>query len=613
MQEDTRKPRIDRIQMSLQGVLPALLGMPFVMRLWAPWSEAIVWTVLYGLVSICGWILVYRGVPWVESFWSTTVGILFGWQPISAYFHDPGSNSVWIAVTVCVLAISFEVSTLPYLPVFEWRTGAAVISGVITGVSFVESGPVGLAMALVLLALISNGSNLRASKEELERAYATVESSSQRAHMLAHRDEMTGLLNRRGLLAEMERIDERGDLTTLMVDADRFKTINDTHGHGAGDDVLRRIAEVLRERLGPSWSLARLGGDEFVAVATSGDELVSDICEPVECSVTPYGVESRFKVALSGGVVTTAGDVAHDALLSRAGYAMRVAKRGGGGLATFDEELAERFEHMVELSSSDLDPASFVALYQPIVDANGVTVGCEALCRWRRTDGTVLTPDRFLPLVAESGQMGLLNETMLRKGLSFAARFNDLADPPFVSINIASTHLGDARLLPIVTELLTEFNVDPRRLMIELTENDMLDQETAWHQTATRLLHLGIKLAIDDYGSGYSNIERLNTLPISHLKFDRSFTTALSGPLRSVARGVVEFAAESNIGVIAEGIETQTELEEIKTIGVEEFQGYLFSRPIEPDALEERIRSELFPHTIPVEYASQVVVDESPA
>ncbi len=592
--------------MSLTGVVPAVVGVPILMRSWAPTWATVLWVAAYVAMSVVAWIQLFRGSTRVEGWWSTLIGLIFGLLPISAHLFDPGTRSVWIASFVCIIVISFEVSTLPYLANFEWRTGSAINGGLVTGVAFFEIGLVAFFMVPVLMAILRNGDELRAKKTELEQSFQSAARASERSLAIARNDALTGVLNRRGLVNEIERMAVAGDYVLLMVDADRFKAVNDTHGHAAGDEVIRSIADALRARLPEPWTLGRLGGDEFVAVAPAGNPVPVGVCDAVHSSVSLFGSVSHLTVGVSGGYAVSEGDEGVDRLISKAGYAMRTAKGLGGGLLAFDHEMDARFDRMLEVnggSGAELDTDAFLAEFQPIVDVDGGIVGAEALCRWRRSDGTILGPDQFLPLLAESGRMPQLNETMLRRGLAFAARFNDLPDAPFVSVNIGSAHFANDGLLPLLTGLLEEYAVPPARLMIEITENDLLGHSDGWHGTAVRLLGLGVKLAIDDFGSGYSNLDRLNSLPVSHLKFDRSLTTAVEGSLRSVVQGVVEFADESAIGIIAEGIETDADFEAMCNIGVRHFQGYRFSRPDTPDAIEAAVRNARGPGPLPVEVA----------
>lgn len=583
-----------RVMTSLPGVLSALIGMPFLMSIWAPITVTALWWFGYFLISAVAWALVLHKSEVVEYWWSASVGVMFGLLPISAQVFDPGTTSVWIASFVALLAIAVELSSLPYVPIFEWRVGPGCNGALITAVVVLEIGPVGLLLIPALISIFQNGDRMRSGKIALQESVVAAVAESAIAQEMAVNDELTGLLNRRGLTMELERLEAEGEYTIVMFDADRFKAINDAYGHGVGDYVLQHMATAISERLPAPWVVARQGGDEFVAVAGGhGISVPTTVCAPIDCVISIYGADAEIKLGISGGVVRANSGDEVDRVLSKAGYVMREAKRGNGGLARFGDQLETRFERMLEISAATqdgLDEADFDADFQIVVHADGTILGFEALCRWRRPDGTTVQPDQFLPILSESGRMPRLNELMLRKGIAFAARFNDLDEGPFVAVNIGSSHLGSAGLVPLIRSLLDEYRVDPNRLMIEITEQEFFTQEALWHRDALELQDLGVCLAIDDFGAGYSNIDRLNTLPISHLKFDRSLASAVSGPLGEVIEGVVRFADATQVGIIAEGIETDEELAAMSTIGVVLFQGFLFARPESADDVEARVR-----------------------
>lgn len=582
-----------RVVTSMVGSVPGLITIYFLMSSWAPAWAVHAWTLVYAAVSVCGWILVLRGSERVEQWWSSAIGALFGLLPVTATIWEPGSKSYWIAACIVLAAIANEVTSLPYIRIGEWRVGVSIASVLTAITGFIEAGPVAIAVIPVFGAIIMNGQRMRAVKEDLEAARSTAEAETEHARTLAVRDELTGVYNRRGIAHEINR-PRPSPHTVLMIDVDRLKSVNDGHGYAAGDQVIQEVATVLSKRLGEQWTLGRQGGDEFLAIADGNQTIADDTCAPVLCHISLYGAPAELLIGLSGGIVVSEGDESPDRLVSKAGFAMRAAKRNGGGLLRFDDELATRFDQMLEISvhsTGEVSASSLVADFQIIVNDRGHIVGCEALARWRRGDGTLVPPATFLPLLVENGQMPVLNRAMLGKGIAFAARFNDLDAPPFVSVNIASSSLGAAGLADLISSLLAEHHVAPERLMIEITETEGFGHGTSWEAAARELKTLGVKLAIDDFGSGYSNIERLGQLPISHLKFDRSLTTTVSGPVGGIVRGVVDFANDAGIGIIAEGIETPEELLAMRAIGFQTFQGYFFGRPAHPRIVAEQIFS----------------------
>ncbi len=570
----------ERITASATAVIPGLVGIPIFMSTWAPASAVIGWAAGYVAITVTAWILLLRGRTAVESAWSLAVGIWFGFLPVTAAYWDPGTEAYFIGAMVVLAGIASDVSTLPHVPVGEWRFGVAISAAMTTVAGLVDIGWVALTMVPVVATIVRNADRLKGSNRRLEK--------------VAERDELTGLLNRRGIAAEINRV-SGGPHTVVMIDADRFKSVNDGYGHEVGDQVLRQVADALTARLGEDWQLGRQGGDEFVAVAHQVQKLPPGTCEPVECELSIYGATSMLRVGLSGGAAHSETPQTIDRLLAKAGYAMRASKRGSGGLTYFDGELNDRFDRMMAMSAkrdNDLVSSSLQAEFQIVVDEDEKIVGCEVLARWREPDGTVIPPAEFLPFLVESGQMPVVNEVMLAKGIEFASRFNGFDNAPFVAVNIGSRSLGWNGLVEIVSDLLSEFQVDAKRLMIEITETESLGRMSAWETAAEQLDAIGVRLAIDDFGAGYSNIERLAQLPISVIKFDRALTTAVRGPLGEIVRGVVNFAREAQIGVIGEGIETVDEQHAMTAVGVRYFQGFHFGRPAQADVIEKLIKQQ---------------------
>ena len=211
---------------------------------------------------------------------------------------------------------------------------------------------------------------------------------------------------------------------------------------------------------------------------------------------------------------------------------------------------------------------------------HGCTLGIELLFRWRSDNGELVLPSSFLPRVREAGLMHLVNEAMLTHAVRFAAASASLAEPPFVSFNLSAEHLGAPGFARRVDKQLASLDVSPDRLMIEITESEYVTLDEAWYRSVRNVQSLGVKLAIDDFGSGYSSIERLRHMPATHIKFDRLLVHAATGPFGNIAEGVARFAAISGIDIIAEGIETIVDLEAMETIGVRAFQGFLLEQPL---------------------------------
>ncbi len=585
----------ERAHAAAVAVIPALIGMPWLISIWMPTYAVVTWMILYALTSVVGIGGALVGASRHEAIWSSSVGVLFGALPISAVIWGSDLASFWIATGLVLLFVCSEIAVLPFVRIGEWRVGVAASFAMLIGAGFFV---LPLIPALVLIPVAINilitANGMRTMKDSLEVERSIARAETKRAQDLALHDELTGLLNRRGVTAQLQSLEGQSS-TVVMFDVKNFKSVNDTFGYAAGDQVLTQVAAALRTRFADDWVLGRQGGDEFLAILPGRSAISEEISQDVLCDLRLYGAENRLSVALSAGVMFNEGKTSSDRIVSQVAYAMQASKRAGTRLSRFDGDLEIRFDRMLEVSAgaqNSLNSAAFDAAAQAVVDVDGDIVGFELLARWRRPDGTVVPPLEFLPLLAENGLMPMLNESMLEKGVEFAARFNSRPVAPFIAVNIGASNLASEGLVAFIGELLDRYRVEPTRLMIEITESEVLGDPTIWEASARQLEMLGVKLAIDDFGSGYSSIERMNQLPISHLKFDRSLNTAITGPLGEIIRGVARFAAQTGIGIIAEGIETIDEFQSMKAIGIKNFQGYWFSRPCSLDDAEKLLISQ---------------------
>jgi len=564
-----------------------MVGIPLLMCTWAPSWAVLGWLAGYVALTLTLWWFLLRTKHAIEEWWAGLLGLWIGLLPVSAVYWDSGGRAFWIAGLIVMIFVTAEVSSLPYIKIAEWRQGVVGASTLLIIAGLFEVGWVALCIVPLLFVIVSSADRMRSTHRSLEKARAEADAKALQADRLASRDDLTGLLNRRGMAAELQdRVG--GAHTIVMVDANNFKAINDGHGHAAGDQVLQQMAVTLQRRLGNGWVVGRHGGDEFVAVSRGCQPLQPSLFEPVSCDVHLFGSTTSLRVALSAGSVASIYAEDADRALSIAAYAMRAAKRTDVSHIEFDSQLAEQFERMIEVTSptaSDGAVSAVTAIFQPIVDGERRIVGCEALARWRRDDGSLVPPDEFLPVLADNGQTPLVNRAMLTQAFGFAARFNDVADAPFVAVNIGSASFASTDLPALVAELLHRSNVDPGRVVIEITESEGLDTDSLG-DTAAALQALGVRLAIDDFGSGYSNLQRLTQLPISYLKLDRSMINSVVGPIRPIARGVIEFARASGIGIIAEGIETEQQFLTMRRLGANHFQGYVHGRPMAAETLE---------------------------
>ena len=414
----------------------------------------------------------------------------------------------------------------------------------------------------------------------------------------AQHDALTGLPNRTLLASRIQhalsrRIDPHNVLSLLFCDIDGFKNVNDAYGHQVGDDVLRTVASRIALVIRPEDTVARIGGDEFVvlcerlpdlsAAALVAERLRESIAEPI--TVGPDQVE----ITVSIGVVSATGSGATaDTLLRDSDEAMYKAKHQGPNvIELFDEQLRtssrSRLRMLQEMRHAAAD-GELRLYYQPSMRlATEGIVGMEALVRWQHPTLGMVPPDRFIPFAERSGLINGIGDWVLREACRQTATWC-AADPRasglYMSINVSGRQLAQgAGLVGTVRSAIIESGVDPRMLVLEVTESALMDDAEAALRVVNELKELGLKIAIDDFGTGYSSLVYLKRFPVDALKVDRSFVAGL-GTNRddeAIVRSVVQLAQAFGIQTVAEGIETRGQLEFLTGLGCEMGQGYLWS------------------------------------
>ena len=426
-------------------------------------------------------------------------------------------------------------------------------------------------------------------------------------------DPLTGLPNRTEFLARVGdalRRREPGPIGVLYVDVDRFKSVNDAYGHEGGDAVLRAVADALRAHVRPSDVVSRLSGDEF-AVLCDGlgerEEAVAIARRLVQALGSPSET-APATVAVSVGVAfAREEDDDAEALLRRADAAMYEVKgRGGAGVELFDEQLRDRIRRRLRIEEelrAGLRTGEPLELhFQPVVSFRaGWASTAEALLRWRGRDGTTLPAPDVVSVAEQSGLIPLLGRAVLARACQEAVAWNAAsADPVAVSVNVSAQQLtrGD-ELIEHVLASLGECGLDPSLLWLEITETMLVHDPDHSRAVLERLREHGVKLALDDFGVGYSSLSHLHRLPVDAVKVDRSFIAGLPGDAGSarIVEAVVGIGRAFRAGVVAEGVETAEQLAAIRTAGCSGVQGYALARPVPsgdlPAALaaaEERAR-----------------------
>ena len=451
---------------------------------------------------------------------------------------------------------------------------------------------------------------LRTTVQELEAAQAELVRH-------AHNDDLTGLANRFVLLDRLENALARGSrgpgcVVVMFIDLDRFKVVNDSLGHDAGDQLLIAVGRRLLGAVRPGDTVARLGGDEFVILCeASADEagawLLAERLQALMAG--PFDLAgSEVTISMSIGLaVARAGDaISADGLLRDADLAMYRAKElGRDRIEAFDEAMrrvaALRLERESALRRA-LAEGEFAVYYQPILELGTSTVvGVEALIRWVQQDGTVVGPDDFVPLAEDSGLITALGAHVLIDACVEVARWN--ADRPsewplHLSVNLSARQLGREDLPRVVADTLAASGLPPRLLSLEITESSLMDADAA-QASLDGLKRLGVTLVIDDFGTGYSSLQYLRRLPVDVVKIDKSFVGGLgrNDEDTAIVAAVIRLADALGLHTIAEGVETLAQRESLATLGCEYGQGFYWSEPIPAAALATWLTQHETPET----------------
>ncbi|PRY27234.1 diguanylate cyclase (GGDEF)-like protein [Pseudosporangium ferrugineum] len=426
------------------------------------------------------------------------------------------------------------------------------------------------------------------------RAYAQLKRINAENAYAATHDPLTGLANRRELLDEANRIFGQrapdGMFAMLLIDLNHFKEVNDTLGHAAGDEVLRAVARRLEDAARPGDLVARLGGDEFAvlltglpapAVATHrAAELLSTLDRPIEVDGMQLTVEA------AGGIALAPGSGGVQELMRRADVAMYEAKRGGRRTAMYahsrDTADVGRLVLGGELTRA-VARREFVVDFQPIVDlSSGEVVSAEALARWHHPEHGDLTPMQFLETVERSGQLPAFADAVLDESLAAIGAWREAGFDLPVAVNVSPRSLLDPTFPAAVLNRLAGHAVPPDRLVLEFAETLTLSQLEVVDRALTELRDAGVKLTLDDFGTGVSSLSVLSRIPVHQLKVDREFVVAVetSAEAAAVVRSTVDLARSLHLAVVADGVESEPQRHALWELGCVAGQGHLFARPM---------------------------------
>ena len=417
-----------------------------------------------------------------------------------------------------------------------------------------------------------------------------------RAILLATRDPLTGLSNRELFHRRLdERLSTSDRVAILFIDLDRFKEVNDTLGHARGDEVLIEVGRRLAPHLSGGDMAARLGGDEFAIFWDDVDEelaakraraLLAQIRQPFAVAGFDVDVDASIGVVLSGPQMSATD------LLRQADVAMYTAKEDHSGVAFYVRErdhysaqrlvLAGRLRHGIEAGELLLH-------YQPQIDlVSGRVVGVEALVRWQPPGQAMIPPDEFIELAERTDLIQPLTSFVLTEAVNQAAAWHRAGRSLRVAVNLSPRNLNQDDLVGSIDRLLKEKGLPPQALEVEVTESTVMGNPTQAVEIMNQLRAIGVQIAIDDFGTGHSSLSYLTTLPADVLKIDRSFIEAMDTDRTAemVVKAIVDLARLLELGVVAEGVETQTAVQTLKRFGCATAQGFYYSRPLSAGALE---------------------------
>jgi diguanylate cyclase (GGDEF)-like protein/PAS domain S-box-containing protein len=429
-------------------------------------------------------------------------------------------------------------------------------------------------------------------------------------------DSLTGLPNRALFMNRLQHLFHRARRTpdrllfaVLYFDLDRFKSVNDSLGHLAGDELLVGISRRLERHMRPSDTLARLGGDEFTVLLEdiSSEADATRVADRIQQELaTSFVLEGHevFTSASIGIALSLSGYARPEDMLRDADIAMYRAKAAGRSRhQIFDADMHERAMALLRLETElrhAIERGELLAHYQPIIDLESrALLGFEALARWQHPERGLVPPDVFIPVAEETGLVGVIGEMMLKEACAQMKIWQDRypRTPPLgISVNVSTRQLGHAGMVEQVARIIRETGLAPGSLTLELTESTLMQNLKAGVGVIRQLRDMSVHVHVDDFGMGYSSLAYLQDLPVDTLKVDRSFVSAMEGKPQQTAivRAIVGLARNLGMDVIAEGVETDAQADTLLTLRCSTGQGFLFSRPL-PAAEAERLITDGLP------------------
>jgi len=558
--------------------------------------------------------------------------------------YDPllfiASIVIAIVASLAALAIAFALRTDSVWMIYAKYVAALIMGIAITGMHYTAmaaanfapdticlTGPVvdnswmaGTIAAVTFLILsttrVLSAYDARMASRTAHMAAKLQSVNAELKHMVLH-DALTQLPNR--LLVE-DRIGQAigacrrsgGRCAVMFVDLDRFKAVNDSLGHFVGDELLRSVAERLRTAVRADDTVARLGGDEFVVLlrhVAHADDTFLVARKIIESLNTPIRVQAHELLVTPSVGITLYPDhgITAQNLINNADAAMYFVKKSGrNAFRLFEPQMSTFFPDRLALEADlrkAFDRREFELHYQPKVDVHsGETTGMEALVRWRHPQRGLVGPSEFVPLAEETGLIIPLGNWVLREACRQNKAWQDRGLPPLrTAVNISAAQLRHDDLADGVALALRETGMEARYLELEITETAVMQNAQAALMTLDRLSHMGIHLAIDDFGTGYSSLSYLKRFPINTLKIDASFIRDISSDRNDalIVQAIIAMAHSMQLEVVAEGVEDKTQLGFLQSLGSDQYQGFLHSKPLAPAEFERFLESWVNPQGAP--------------
>jgi diguanylate cyclase (GGDEF)-like protein len=521
--------------------------------------------------------------------------------------------SATVAVTVAVLQALFFFLAAPTIAMFGVRAqvlfvltmalGTAGAAGAAYWFGRRLAGRLGQISGIVE-GTLQAGRRERDGDDDPEVIGRLVESVNGLAEAVAERerrilesalaDPLTGLPNRalladriRHLIAVSQR--SRGSFSIAVLDLDRFKFVNDTLGHATGDVLLKEVAGRLRATVREADTVGRLGGDEFVLLMAGDVDAARTICRRViEAMQAPLRYKDQLiDIGVSIGIAVYPEHGQDDVtLLRHADSAMYRAKRSRSGEKVFDGDSGEvqrSYLSMLGEMRAALEGGQFVLDYQPkLALGTGLIAGFEGLVRWNHPIRGRVPPNEFIPFAEQTGFMRELTRWVIEQGASFSRKLADAGLELCISVNVSALDIENADFARTVMDALRKHPIEPRRLCLEITESGVVSESEIAMKNLMTIARLGVRLSVDDFGTGYATLKQLQRLPVNELKIDRSFISGIHrdrGNL-TIVRSTIELGKQLGLKVVAEGVETLEEQRCLTSLGCDEIQGYYLAKPM---------------------------------